>query len=155
MTGHLVFSTVHSREAISGLFRLLDLGVEPYVGGVGASRGRGPAAGAATLPPLQGRQAPHRRAIEKVRRLRHRQRQAGLPTQGLQEVLRHRPFRPAGGVRNPGRHRQVAQTVLKNPSLDACQKALTPEGYISLQESGYRLIAEGAAGFDEVEKTIA
>ena len=31
MTGHLVFSTVHSRDTISGMFRLLDLGVEPYV----------------------------------------------------------------------------------------------------------------------------
>jgi general secretion pathway protein E len=30
MTGHLVFSTVHSRDTVSAVFRLLDLGVEPY-----------------------------------------------------------------------------------------------------------------------------
>ena len=31
MTGHLVFSTVHARDAFGAMFRLLDLGVEPYV----------------------------------------------------------------------------------------------------------------------------
>ena len=30
MTGHLVFSTVHSRDTVSAVFRLLDLGVESY-----------------------------------------------------------------------------------------------------------------------------
>src|SRR5690606_33405004 len=30
MTGHLVFSTLHSRDSVSAVFRLLDLGVEPY-----------------------------------------------------------------------------------------------------------------------------
>jgi len=29
-TGHLVFSTVHANDSVSTLFRLLDLGVEPY-----------------------------------------------------------------------------------------------------------------------------
>src|SRR5262249_17221762 len=31
MTGHLVFSTVHSKDTISAIFRLLDLKVEPYL----------------------------------------------------------------------------------------------------------------------------
>jgi len=31
MTGHLVFSTVHTADAVSAIFRLLDLGVEPYL----------------------------------------------------------------------------------------------------------------------------
>jgi type II secretory ATPase GspE/PulE/Tfp pilus assembly ATPase PilB-like protein len=31
MTGHLVFSTVHARDTIGSVFRLLDLGVEPYL----------------------------------------------------------------------------------------------------------------------------
>lgn len=31
MTGHLVFSTVHSKDTISAVFRLLDLKVEPYL----------------------------------------------------------------------------------------------------------------------------
>jgi len=31
MTGHLVFSTVHTNDAVSALARLVDLGVEPYM----------------------------------------------------------------------------------------------------------------------------
>ena len=31
MTGHLVFSTVHAKDTISAVFRLLDLGVEPFL----------------------------------------------------------------------------------------------------------------------------
>ena len=31
MTGHLVFSTLHARDSIGSLFRLLDLGVEPFL----------------------------------------------------------------------------------------------------------------------------
>ncbi len=31
MTGHLVFSTVHARDTISSVFRLLDLKIEPYL----------------------------------------------------------------------------------------------------------------------------
>jgi general secretion pathway protein E len=31
MTGHLVFSTLHTSDAVSVIFRLLDLGVEPYL----------------------------------------------------------------------------------------------------------------------------
>ena len=31
MTGHLVLSTIHARDSIGSIFRLLDLGVEPFV----------------------------------------------------------------------------------------------------------------------------
>lgn len=31
LTGHLVFSTLHTNDAISGIARLLDMGIEPYL----------------------------------------------------------------------------------------------------------------------------
>ncbi len=31
MTGHLVFSTLHTNDAVSGIARLIDMGVEPYM----------------------------------------------------------------------------------------------------------------------------
>jgi general secretion pathway protein E len=31
MTGHLVFSTIHTNDAASGVVRLLDMGIEPYL----------------------------------------------------------------------------------------------------------------------------
>jgi len=43
MTGHLVFSTLHTNDAVSGITRLLDMGIEPFllastVEAVGAQR---------------------------------------------------------------------------------------------------------------------
>jgi len=35
ITGHLVFSTVHTRDTVGTIFRLRDLGVEPYMLGQG------------------------------------------------------------------------------------------------------------------------
>jgi type II secretory ATPase GspE/PulE/Tfp pilus assembly ATPase PilB-like protein len=31
MTGHLVFSTLHTNDAVSGITRLLDMGIEPFL----------------------------------------------------------------------------------------------------------------------------
>lgn len=31
MTGHVVFSTVHAKDSVASIFRLMDLGVEPYL----------------------------------------------------------------------------------------------------------------------------
>ena len=50
---------------------------------------------------------------------------------------------------------KLRDAMLKSPTIEGCRHALSAENYITLEESGYRLIAEGAAGFDEVEKTIA
>jgi type II secretory ATPase GspE/PulE/Tfp pilus assembly ATPase PilB-like protein len=45
LTGHLVFSTLHTNVASSAVTRLVDLGIEPYL--ISSSAGRdGPAAGA-------------------------------------------------------------------------------------------------------------
>src|SRR5258708_35010448 len=31
MTGHLVFSTLHTNDAVGGITRLLDMGIEPFL----------------------------------------------------------------------------------------------------------------------------
>jgi len=36
-TGHFVFSTVHANDSIASIFRILDLGIEPYLVSVGVS----------------------------------------------------------------------------------------------------------------------
>ena len=53
-TGHMVFSTVHSNDAVTALFRLLDLGVEPFMISSALTGRAGPAAGAHPLRGMQG-----------------------------------------------------------------------------------------------------
>ncbi|MFM8654105.1 MAG: ATPase, T2SS/T4P/T4SS family [Verrucomicrobiota bacterium] len=33
LTGHLVFSTLHTNDAIGGITRLVDMGIEPFLVG--------------------------------------------------------------------------------------------------------------------------
>ena len=54
LTGHLVFSTLHTNDAPGAITRLQDMGVEPYLVCLGARRRAGPAAGAPHLPGLPG-----------------------------------------------------------------------------------------------------
>ena len=49
----------------------------------------------------------------------------------------------------------LRDTIVKNPQQQDCLKAMTPENFISMSSSGYRLVVEGAACIEEVEKTIA
>jgi general secretion pathway protein E len=155
MTGHLVFSTVHSREAISGLFRLLDLGVEPYVVASGLH--------VVVAQRLVRQLCPHCK-VAKPPTADQLKKFASVGIKTVKQVFQAKGCKKCFGTGHFGRRAvfevlvataKLRDTILKSPSLEACQKALSPEGYISLQESGYRLIAEGAAGFDEVEKAIA
>lgn len=155
MTGHLVFSTVHSREAISGLFRLLDLGVEPYVVASGLH--------VVVAQRLVRQLCPHCK-VAKPPTPDQQKKFASVGIANVKQVYQPKGCKKCFGTGHFGRRgvfeilvatAKLRDTILKNPTLEGCQKALTPDGYISLQESGYRLVAEGAAGFDEVEKTIA
>ena len=54
LTGHLVFSTLHTNDAPSAITRLVDIGVQPFLVASVGDRDHGPAAGARDLPQVQG-----------------------------------------------------------------------------------------------------
>ena len=63
LTGHLVFSTLHTNDAPSAITRLADIGVPPFLVASLGDRHHGAAAGAGELPEVQGAgQAAGRRA---------------------------------------------------------------------------------------------
>ena len=49
LTGHLVFSTLHTNDAPSAVARLTDIGIKPFLIASCGPRHHGPAAGAASL----------------------------------------------------------------------------------------------------------
>jgi general secretion pathway protein E len=155
MTGHLVFSTVHARDAISGMFRLLDLGVEPYVVASGLH--------VVVAQRLVRQLCPHCKVAkpptaEQVKKF------ATFGITGIKQVFQPKGCKKCFGTGHFGRRGvfeilvatpKLRDALLKTPTIEGCRGALSAENYITLEDSGYRLIAEGAAGFDEVEKTIA
>ncbi|HEX4055512.1 MAG TPA: ATPase, T2SS/T4P/T4SS family [Tepidisphaeraceae bacterium] len=155
MTGHLVFSTVHSRETISGMFRLLDLGVEPYVVASGLH--------VVVAQRLVRQLCPHCK-VAKPPTADQLKKFATFGITGVKQVFQPKGCKKCFGTGHFGRRGvfeilvatpKLRDAMLKSPTIEGCRSALSPDNYITLEESGYRLIAEGAAGFDEVEKTIA
>jgi type IV pilus assembly protein PilB len=69
LTGHLVFSTLHTNDAPSAITRLINMGVEPYLIGAALEHGARPAAGAAHLPKCREEYEPPRplrKALERM-----------------------------------------------------------------------------------------
>jgi general secretion pathway protein E len=155
MTGHLVFSTVHSRDAMSGMFRLLDLGVEAYVVASGlhlivAQRlVRQLCRYCKTAVPL---------TPEQIKRM------AAAGVTGVQKTFQAKGCKRCLGTGHLGRraifellvtNSALRDVILRNPTVEDCRKTLDSDSYITLAESGYQLVAEGVAAFEEVERTIA
>lgn len=151
MTGHLVFSTVHSKDSISAVFRLLDLKVEPYL-----------VANSLNLVLAQ-------RLVRVL--CEHCKREIpvapGLSTKmgrflGNKKTL----YQSVGCKRciNTGyRGRQalfelldvndeLRDLILDNPSIQAMKKVIAEGLFTTLTQYGFRLAAEGVTSMDEVER---
>lgn len=151
MTGHLVFTTVHSKDSISAVFRLLDLRVEPYL-----------VANALNLVLAQ--------RLVRVLCEKCKQRVPVTPSQAnrIGRFLGGKTHicAPVGcpsciktGFR--GRHAlfelldfndELRDVVLRNPSIQAMRKVIDQGLFTTLQQFGYRLVAEGITSMDEVDR---
>lgn len=151
MTGHVVFSTVHAKETISAVFRLLDLGVEPYLvanaldlvlaqrllrvlcdncktpvpltPGQITRMGKGHVQGAKTF-----------HAVGCVRCLR-----TGF--KGRRAIFELLDF-----------NTELRDIVLKAPGVQAMRKAIETGHFTTLAQSAHRLVCEGVTPIDEAEK---
>ena len=105
ITGHLVLTTLHTTSAIGSITRLVDMGLEPYLAGVGAHRGRRAAAGAPGLPGVRRDRRSRRRAAPHARRLAvDAAPRQPAPRHRLRRVRAHRVPRPDRRLRGaPGR----------------------------------------------------
>ncbi len=155
MTGHLVFSTVHSRDALSGMFRLLDLGVEPYVVASGLH--------VVLVQRLVRQLCPHCK-IAKAPNAEQAKRLAQFGFTKVPRIYEPKGCKRCLGTGHFGRRAvfeilnttpALREVIVRSPQQQECLKVLNNENYITLAENGYRLIAEGVASWDETERTIA
>ena len=92
LTGHLVLSTLHTRDAPSALGRLIDMGIEPFLDLLGDRLHRCAAARAHALPPLQASEQSAGVAARRIRAVRVRGVRAGRL-----HALRHNRLQGAHG----------------------------------------------------------
>ncbi len=151
MTGHLVLSTVHAKDTIGTIFRLLDLGIEPYL-----------VASALNLVIAQRLVrvlCPHCKVEKKP--TPQQQMRMGKAIEGMTRI-----YIPAGcskcmGTGYAGRRAifellhvtdEIRDLILKSPTITAIRDSLKMEVFTSLQHNGYKLVAEGIASMEEIER---
>ncbi|MEN0019853.1 MAG: ATPase, T2SS/T4P/T4SS family [Planctomycetota bacterium] len=151
MTGHVVFSTLHAKDSMSSVFRLLDLGVEPYL--------------VANALQLVLAQRLVRVLCERCSREEPvkpgQATRIGKYLQGKSSV-----FAPVGctaclktGYR--GRHAifellevtdELRDVILSNPTMGDMRKIIQQGHFDTLAQSGWKLAAGGVTSLDEVER---
>jgi general secretion pathway protein E len=154
MTGHLVFSTVHARDTIGSIFRLLDLGIEPYL--VASSLNLMIAQRLARLlcPACKVDRKPSSKQVLDM----------GKFVEGVTTV-----YHPVGCPKclNTGFMGRRAifelltvtdalrDAVLQNPTLQRFREVTKSSMFTSLAQSGYQLALEGITSVPEIEKVAA
>jgi type II secretion system protein E len=149
LTGHLVFSTLHTNDAPGALTRLVDMGVEPYL--VASSLEAVLAQRLVRVLCKACKQEDHSPAAEAFKM------QVGIPANTtIYKSVGCRECRQTGFL---GRHaifewmdtdNEIRQLILKNSSSDLIRDAARRAGMRTLAEDGWRLVRMGITTVEEV-----
>lgn len=149
LTGHLVFSTLHTNDAPGATTRLVDMGIEPYL--VASSLEAVLAQRLVRLICQECREALPREEAEKARR------EYGLSN--LETLYVGRGCRQCQGKGYRGRAgvfefmavtEPVRDLILQRASAGEIRKLAQADGMRSLREDGWRLVLEGRTTVEEV-----
>ena len=157
-TGHMVFSTVHANDTVTALFRLLDLGVEPFMI-------------ASALTAVLGQRLvrvlcenckePYKPKPEFLKK-------ANLPSDKVDVFYRKPGETPqvcpqCGGTGYLGRTGifelliitdPMRDMIRANPSLNAIKAEARKNGMIYLQEDGLRQVIQGKTSIEELLRVV-
>ena len=149
LTGHLVFSTLHTNDAAGALTRLVDMGVEPYL--VASSLE------AVLAQRLVRVLCPLCKAVDTSPAAQTYKARIGIPANAT-------IYRAVGcrECRNTGFHgrraifewmdssSEIRQLILKNASTDVIRDAACRAGMTTLAQDGRRLVQEGITTIEEI-----
>ncbi|AMV37467.1 GspE/PulE family protein [Planctomyces sp. SH-PL62] len=157
-TGHMVFSTVHSNDAVTALFRLLDLGVEPFMIASALSAVLGQRLVRLLCDACKEPYKPKPEFLKK----------ANLPADKV-DVFYRRPENPeqvcpqCGGTGYFGRAgifellvltEPIREMLRENPSLTKIKAEARRGGMIYLQEDGLRQVIQGRTSIEELLRVV-
>lgn len=153
ITGHLVFSTLHTKDTVGTIFRLLDLGVEPYLLAQGLHLILAQRLVRQLCPYCKKASTPTADQLSKM----------GPSGEGVTRL-----FSPVGcprclGTGYAGRRaffellsttEELRDVIVRSPTQTDIQKAVSGLEFISLQQSGHQLVAQGLVAFDEIDRAM-
>jgi general secretion pathway protein E/type IV pilus assembly protein PilB len=149
LTGHLVFSTLHTNDAPGAVTRLVDMGVEPYL--VASSLE------AVLAQRLVRVLCKHCKEPDNSPTAQALKAQIGIPANAV--IYRSIGCRECRNTGFYGRHaifewmdsdNEIRQLVLKNASSDQIRDAARGRGMKTLAEDGWRLVRLGMTTVEEV-----
>ena len=149
LTGHLVFSTLHTNDAPGALTRLVDMGVEPYL--VASSLEAVLAQRLVRVLCKHCKQPDHSPAAEAFKA------QVGIPANTV--IYRSVGCRECRNTGFHGRHaifewmdsdNEIRKLILKNSSSDVIRDAAQRGGMRTLADDGWRLVRQGITTVEEV-----
>jgi type II secretory ATPase GspE/PulE/Tfp pilus assembly ATPase PilB-like protein len=153
ITGHLVFSTLHTKDTVGTVFRLLDLGVEPYL--------LTQALQLILAQRLVRKLCPQ---CKKPAKLTDPQRKRmGKLAEGVDTIYNATGCHRCMNTGFAGRRAvfemlnttdEVRDAIIKNPSSSEISKALTAVRFQRLQDSAYELVVAGEVAFDEADRAV-
>jgi general secretion pathway protein E len=155
MTGHLVFSTVHSRDTVGAVYRLLDLGVEPYLVSSGLQMVLAQRLVRQLCPHCKSPVRPTREQLAKMAQCGIKDVREIFQPQGCRRCLNTGFFGRHGIVELLSFNQELRDVVMKTPTVQEILKTLGPANFVRLSESGFQLVADGITSFDEVERAVA
>jgi general secretion pathway protein E len=153
ITGHLVFSTVHSKDTIGTIFRLLDLGVEPYLVSSGLQLVLGQRLVRKLCPACKIASKPTPDQLQRM----------GKAGEGVERIYSPRGCPKCVGTGFMGRRGvfellrvsdEMREVIMKNPSVAEVGKTLASTKFVKLAQSGYQLVADGVTSLDEIERSM-
>jgi type II secretory ATPase GspE/PulE/Tfp pilus assembly ATPase PilB-like protein len=153
ITGHLVFSTIHTRDTVGTVFRLLDLNVEPYLIAQALQM---------VLAQRLVRQLCQYCKVSTTPTAYQREKM-GPAAEGVREIFVARGCPRCLSTGYAGRRGffellrttdAMRDLIAQTPTLGQIQALLVNTPFQSLQHSGYQLVGQGLVPFDEIERTI-
>ncbi|WZO96678.1 GspE/PulE family protein [Isosphaeraceae bacterium EP7] len=157
-TGHMVFSTVHANDTVTALFRLLDLGVEPFMIASALTAVLGQRLVRVLCETCKEPYKPKPEFLKK----------ANLPADKV-DVFYRKPAEMqqvcpmCGGTGYLGRTgifelliitEPIRDMIRENPSINAIKAEARKNGMIYLQEDGLRQVIQGKTSIEELLRVV-
>jgi type IV pilus assembly protein PilB len=149
LTGHLVFSTLHTNDACAAVTRLLNMGVESYLLGAALNMVLAQRLVRRICAKCKSPYEPQRTVRKAVERM-------GFEINEFHRGVGCKNCRNTGYSGRIGVHEllilddEIRDMVVANASVGAVQQAAARKGMITLRQDGFRKVREGITTIEEI-----
>ncbi|RME87857.1 MAG: type II secretion system protein GspE [Candidatus Hydrogenedentota bacterium] len=151
LTGHLVFSTLHTNDAPSGVTRLLDMNIEPYLITSTCQAFMAQRLVRVLCPHCKKKTSISAAELRKLglKSLKGNARKTVFTAVGCKECM-HTGYHGRTGVYELFvLDEETRHLILTNPGLDALRKAALAKGLVTLREAALKKVLAGITSIEE------